>query len=172
MIRVTIGADTPLELSNFSSAQNGQFYTVAGQNSYGDRSFRNYIYDPNSIAIIDGDNVLAATAMLGVGRFLKIKSEDARKKSESFNGVSSNAGQFTVLYAIPYLNIPVVTAEVLFNPVAGVNNPDRITHFHKVTDSSTIGFTITTYNVLNVVGLLPSYPVQGGVRLSVRVTEY
>lgn len=75
-LRNNINAQAKSDIINYSSAVDGQAYTLLGENAMGDRTSRTYFYDASSTAIADGDNVLAATGMGGIGRFIKSPVEE------------------------------------------------------------------------------------------------
>ena len=70
-MRNDLSAEIKSDLVNYSSAIDGQAYLLLGESATGDRPTRSYMYRASSSATVDGELVLAATGMGGVGRFLK-----------------------------------------------------------------------------------------------------
>lgn len=81
---------------------------------------------------------------------------------ERYSGVTSGVGTYTVVYTTPFSTIPHV------NPVMiGAS----ITNIIRITASSVTGFTITANNIINVAGLVPTYPTLNGLSIDVIVID-
>lgn len=86
----------------------------------------------------------------------------AGKRQEPYTGVTAGSGTYSVTYPVAYSTIPNVHADQIGGAV---------TNFIKITSSTTTGFTVTSYNTVNVIGLLPSYPTINGATVNVTVVE-
>lgn len=86
----------------------------------------------------------------------------AGKRQETYSGVTSGSGTYTVTYSSAYSATPNVHCELIGGST---------TNFSRVTASSTTGFTVTTNNTVNVLGLLPTYPTINGLTVNVTVFE-
>lgn len=84
------------------------------------------------------------------------------KRQETYSGVTSGSGTYSVTYSTPYSVVPNVHAEIIGGST---------TNFERVTSSTTTGFTVTTNNTVNVIGLLPTYPTVNGLTVNVTVFE-
>lgn len=77
-------------LRNFASAVNGQQFMLIGESNFGDRSARNYFYNESSSATADGDNIIDAPGMDGIGRYIKQQFEvnwsEINSKPSFFSG--------------------------------------------------------------------------------------
>lgn len=84
------------------------------------------------------------------------------KRQETYSGVSAGIGTYSVTYPVAYSATPNVHCELIGGST---------TNFSRVTASSTTGFTVTTNNTVNVLGLLPTYPTINGLTVNVTVFE-
>lgn len=85
----------------------------------------------------------------------------ALKIPVGYNGVTAGSGTYTVTYAAAYTVLPTVNVEIIGGST---------TNQSRVTSSTLTGFTVTTNNIVNVVGLLPTYPTVNGLTVNVIVT--
>jgi len=85
----------------------------------------------------------------------------ALKIPVGYNGVTAGSGTYTVTYPTAYTVLPTVNAEIIGGST---------TNQSRVTSSTLTGFTVTTNNIVNVVGLLPTYPTVNGLTVNVTVT--
>lgn len=161
-MRNDLSAEVKSDLVNFNSAVDGQGYLCFGNTVRGDSPVRIYYYDSVSTATADGESILAATAMGGVGRFIKKSVESTGKRQETYTGTTAGSGTYTVTYGTAY----PATPNIQFNINGGTT-----TNTARLTASSTTGFTITTNNRVEVLGLLPTYPTINGLVVDVLVTE-
>lgn len=74
MLRLGVSADVRSDLETFNSAISGQFFDLLGEIVIGDRTKRSYYYSATSTSTVDNDNVIGASGMGGVGRYLKVAS--------------------------------------------------------------------------------------------------
>lgn len=185
-LRNDLNAQVKADLTNFSSAIDGQAYILLGESAMGDRTFRVYYYDASSSVTADGDNVLTPTGMGGTGRFIKIKVEEfnpaaqvnsdwnsvsgiseilnkpSLKKQETFSGTTNSSGNYTVTFGTAYSVAPNIQANII-----GGSNTNLI----KITSVSTTGFTVNVVNRVDVIGLLPTYNNVNGASVDVLITE-
>lgn len=159
MLRTQITAESVAELAGFTGAQPYQFYTLNGNLSIGDVPPRFYYYDVNSVGVPDGDLLIGATGM-GVGNFKRVYVE-SQKVHKTYSGVTNTAGVYSFNFPVPYSTAPNIQATITNGTTP---------QFLKNTISNS-GFTITVQNVVNVLGLLPTYPNAGGVSVDVLITE-
>lgn len=68
----SLSPTTKTDLINYGSAISGQLYEVCGENTIGDSIIRFYYYDSSSNVTADGENILTATGMAGIGRYFKL----------------------------------------------------------------------------------------------------
>lgn len=86
----------------------------------------------------------------------------AGKRQELYSGTTNGSGLYTVTFAVAY----GATPNIQFNLIGGA-----VTNIVRVTAISTTGFTITANNRVDVVGLLPTYPVLSGANIDVLISE-
>lgn len=82
------------------------------------------------------------------------------KRIETYNGSTNASGDYTVTYPVAFSAVPNVHAQLLTTVV---------TNIPLLTASTTTGFTIHVQNRVDVLGLLPSFPVVNGAAVSVTV---
>lgn len=87
-LRNDINAQFKNDLINYNSAIDGQAYILLGNTVMGDTPTRFYYYDASSSATADGENVLSATGMGGVGRFIKLPVQEVNPDWNSSSGFS------------------------------------------------------------------------------------
>lgn len=95
-VQVGVSAFNKADLIAWNSAVNGQSYYVMGSSTIGDSTPRFYYYDASSTATADGENVLSATGMSGVGRYIKtgqIQPPTTNTDYTNSASVSGGAGQ-------------------------------------------------------------------------------
>lgn len=152
---------TKADLINFSSAQHLQTYLVLDESTTGDRDSRIYYYDSSATATADGELILSADGMAGVGRYIKERLEPP-KRIETYQGTTDAAGNFSVTYTTSFPVTPHVDPELF-----GATDTQAI----RITASTTTGFTVNVRNRTDVLGLLPSYSNVPGASVSVLVIE-
>lgn len=161
--RVGIDVSNKADLVAFDSAINNQTFTVYGNAVQGDSTPRFYAYSSASTATVDGENVLDATGMGGMGRYLKLgQVPAAAKRQETYSGPTNASGNYTVTFVPAYAAAPNIQANII-----GGSNTQTI----KITSISTTGFTVNVTNRADVVGLLPSYSNVTGASVDVVITE-
>lgn len=163
--RVGVDVSTKADLVAFSSAINDQTYTVYGDTVQGDSTPRFYAYNVASVAIVDGENVLATTGMGDMGRYIKLAQVPAPvtiKRQEKYSGATNASGNYTVSFGTPYAVAPNIQANI----IGGSN-----TQIIKITSVSASGFTVNVTNRTDVVGLLPTYANVTGAAVDVLITE-
>lgn len=160
--RVGIDVSNKADLVAFNSAINAQTYTVYGSLSQGDSTPRFYAYDSSSVLTSDGENVLDATGMGGIGRYIKLAQIPTVKRQEKFSGTTDASGNYTVSFSPAFAATPDIQPTI----IGGGNND-----IYKITSVTASGFTVNVVRRTDVVGLLPSFPVLAGASVKVLVTE-
>lgn len=180
-MRNDLSANKKADLVNFNSAQDSTAYVCMGDLSPFDSYVRVYNYIQASTATPDGENVLSATGMFGVGRYIKvpqpqanwtqttttaidyIKNKPAAVKAPTpYSGSTNSSGNYTVTFGTAYSVAPNVQANII-----GGSNTQTI----KITSVSTTAFTVNVTNRNEVLGLLPTYSNVSAASVDVIVTE-
>lgn len=154
-----LNAETKADLIGFNSAGDGQAYLCLGNTLRGDSAMRAYFYDSTSSAISDGENVLDATGMGSIGRFIKMPF--ASKRQETYSGTTNASGIYAVTFATPYAVAPNIQPVL----ISGTNKETIVTN---VTANS---FSIHVETRADILGLLPSYSNVIGRSMDILVTE-
>lgn len=161
VMRNDLSAEVKNDLVTYNSAIDGTAYVCLGNTVRGDSPTRIYYYSSTSTATADGENVLSATGMGGVGRYIK-NNPGSSKRQETYSGVTVAAGTYTVTFPTAYTVAPNIQANI-------INGTD--TQNIRITAVSTTGFTVLVRNRTDVVGLLPSYSNVSGAVVDVIITE-
>lgn len=116
---------------------------------------------------VDGDitNEIELPTQTGNnGRFLVTNGANASwgKRVEIYSGSTNASGNYSVTFGSTYSATPTITANI----IGGSN-----TNILKITSVSTTGFSVQVVNRVDVVGLLPSFPVVNGASVNVSIIE-
>lgn len=163
-----LNAEVKSDLVNFASAVDGVCYLCLGDTVRGDSPLRSYYYSSSSSVTADGELVLDATGMSGVGRFIKTPDVPGTgKRQETYSGSTNASGNYTVTFGTAYAAAPNIQANI-----TGGTALQRST----ITSITTTGFTVNvvsqnTNTLLGIVSLVSSTTLVNGASVDVLITE-